>query len=125
MHNEILFKEKQQFNQWWLWPIMALFRLYLETEIRENGVYVRFNPFHRKFLFFPWEQISKSFIREYRPIVEFGGWGLRGLGQKRALNVSGNIGLQLELTNGDMLLIGTQKGTEIAEVLNKLGKNTK
>lgn len=125
MNNEILFKEKQKFNQWWLKPFLALFNLYLETEIKADGVYVRFNPFHSSFRHYSWDKITKSFIREYRPIREYGGWGLRGLGKRRALNVSGNIGLQLEFKNGDTLLIGTQKGEELAQVLNKLGKNIK
>jgi hypothetical protein len=40
-----------------------------------------------------------------------------------AYNVSGNRGLQLELTNGKKILLGTQRPEEIAQALIHLNKN--
>lgn len=89
----------------------------LVTEVRDDGVYVRFFPFHRHFKVFLWEDIESFEARTYRPILEYGGWGLRfGLGGT-AYNVSGNRGLQLVLGSGgwsDRLLIGTQRPEELA-----------
>ena len=56
-------------------------------------------------------------------LLEYGGWGLKGglLWKKSkgiAINVSGNIGIQLELKNGKKLLIGTQKLQEAKQVLD-------
>ena len=56
-------------------------------------------------------------IREYKPIMEYGGWGIRGFGSNRALNIKGKIGLQLVFKNGQKLLIGTQKADEIVKIL--------
>jgi len=58
----------------------------------------------------------------YYPISEFGGWGLRGgfffnKGKEKAVNVSGDIGIQLIFKNGKKLLIGTQKKEEAKRVL--------
>lgn len=94
----------------------------LETEIREDGIYVRFFPFHLKFRKHDWREIDKMYLREYKPIREYGGWGIRGLGKNRALNVSGNMGLQLELKSGKKLLIGTGRSDEISHILKDQAK---
>jgi hypothetical protein len=103
-----------------LFMIISFFSLRLETIIREDGIYVKFFPFHLSFRHYGWDQIQKSYVRKYNPILEYGGWGLRGLGKNRALNVSGNQGLQLNLGEGKSLLIGTNKPEEINEVLQKV-----
>lgn len=94
----------------------------LETEINELGVSYRFFPFHFNKKTIAWESIEKAYIRKYNPITEYGGWGFRlGLfGKGRAFNMSGNIGLQLELKNGNRLLIGTLKSEEIEQLLQKI-----
>ena len=112
----------------------------LTTYINEEGVYVRLFPLLVKYKFFSWDIISKSYIRKYNPILEYGGWGIRyggfrfnllrvnGLNFRNimnknvAYNISGNIGLQLELKSGKRVLIGTRKPVEMGDVLQKLGK---
>lgn len=96
----------------------------LDTEIKKDGIYVRFSPFHRSPKFFPWESLAKVYVREYSPILEYGGWGIRyGLfGKGNAYNMSGNTGLQLVFNNGKKLLIGTQKQNELEVTLSKLGQ---
>jgi len=93
----------------------------LETQIKKEGIYVRFFPFHIKFKYFAWNEIEKLFIRRYKPLMEYGGWGVRGIGKSRAFNVSGNMGLQLEMKGGKKLLIGTNKTEELVNVLHNLG----
>jgi hypothetical protein len=94
----------------------------LDTEIRQDGIYIRFIPFICKQRVYPWESIEKIYTRRYHPIGEFGGWGIRGFGKNRALNVSGNQGLQIVFKDGRRLLIGTRKPDEIKSVLILLGK---
>ncbi len=104
--------------------LLVLFYLFtLETLIKTDGIYVRYFPLHMKFRHYPWEQVRKAYVRQYNPILEYGGWGLRGMGKNRALNISGNQGLQLELEDYRKLLIGTRKPDEINEVLQKLEKH--
>jgi hypothetical protein len=90
----------------------------LKTRINQQGIYVQFVPFHRQERFYPWERIQEISIRSYHPIREYGGWGLRGLGSNRALNVKGKVGIQLVLTNGDRLLIGTQEGEQARKAID-------
>ena len=103
--------------------IFLLFKL--ETHIKEDGIYVRFFPIHISFRFYTWESISKLEVREYKPVSEFGGWGIRGFGNNRALNVSGNIGLQLEFKDGKKLLIGTTKSDELSDLIYRMNKITR
>jgi len=99
-------------------------KICLETVITPEGIYVRFFPIHLSFYHYRWENITKCYVREYNPLKEYGGWGLRiGLsGKGQAFNISGNTGLQLEFKNNDKLLIGTNKPEELAEALSKLGQ---
>ncbi|MBX7155267.1 MAG: hypothetical protein K1X91_09905 [Bacteriodetes bacterium] len=108
--------------------ILVLFYVMkLETKIKSDGIYVRFFPFHIKFKHYPWQTISKAYVRTYSPIAEYGGWGLRlGLfGKGMAYNVSGNVGVQLEFANNKKLLIGTHKPDEITIAIEENFKNSK
>lgn len=105
--------------------ILFLF-LRLDTEIKQDGIYVRFFPFHLTFRKYSWDKIAKSFVKQYNPIMDYGGWGIRlGIfGKGRALNVSGNKGIQIVLTGGTRLLIGTNKPDEAKQALQQVGHLT-
>ncbi|MFC7356950.1 hypothetical protein ACFQO1_04580 [Jejudonia soesokkakensis] len=99
--------------------ILLSFWLKLETKIDEQGIYYGFWPFHLKLKQVPWREIEKCYVRKYNPLTEYGGWGYRtGFGKKSgAMNVKGNIGIQIELSNHKKLLLGTQKEAEAKQVL--------
>ncbi len=101
-------------------PLLVSFLLLsfrLDTTINEEGIYVRFFPLQIKMKYYPWNEIANCFVREYSPIGEYGGWGMRGFGKNRALNISGNKGLQIEFTDQKRLLIGTNKPDELKSVI--------
>jgi hypothetical protein len=64
-----------------------------------------------------WEQVKRAYIRQYNPIKEYGGWGLKWSSTNAAYNIMGNVGLQLVLQNGKKILIGTQKPEELRSFL--------
>ena len=99
-----------------------IYSIHLETRIGQDGISVRFYPFHLTFKHYPWERISKAYVRRYSALWEYGGWGLRTdfFGRGEAFNVSGNYGLQLEFTSGRKLLIGTQLPDKMEEALKKI-----
>lgn len=103
---------------------LLFYTIKLQTIIKEDGIYYRFFPIHKAFRKFTWDKIKLCFIRKYNPITEYGGWGLRfGLmGMGKAINISGNKGLQLVLTTNSKILIGTNKPEEINEVLSRIGQ---
>jgi hypothetical protein len=95
--------------------------LKLQTEVRPDGLYFRFFPIHKKYHKFDPEQISEYYTRKYRPLREYGGWGIRyGFKAGKAYNVSGNQGLQLVLKNGNKVLLGTQRPEQLSEALSKI-----
>jgi hypothetical protein len=96
----------------------------LETRIQEDGIYVRFFPFHLSFRHYSWTDISKAYVRKYSPLREYGGWGIRfGFGNGKAFNVRGNNGLQIEFNNKRKLLIGTNKPEELEAVLKTIRRD--
>ena len=100
-----------------------IFFFKLTTKIDQIGIHYQFFPFHFSFKTIPWDDISKAHVRNYDAISEFGGWGLKGGSlwsseKGKAINVSGNIGIQLVLKNNKKLLIGTQKENAAKQVLS-------
>lgn len=89
----------------------------LTTEVRRDGLYVRYFPFHPRFHRIAFDTISRYEARTYSPLKEFGGWGIRWGKASKAYNVSGNHGVQLEFKNGKKLLIGSQRADEFARAM--------
>lgn len=104
--------------------LLIAFIPFLETEYDSTGITYRFYPFHLKKRTILWSDVSAAYVRQYKPIAEYGGWGLRGLlGRNgRAYNVSGNIGLELELKNGEKILFGTRKKEALEKVIMQFFK---
>lgn len=100
--------------------VLFIFLFKLTTRIDEKGIHYQFFPFHISMKTLLWSEIEKAAIRTYDPIGEYGGWGLRYTFNKKkgnAVNVSGDIGMQLTLKNGKKLLIGTQEKEAVKRVL--------
>lgn len=100
-----------------------IFLFKLTTRIDEKGIHYKFFPFHLKFKTVVWNDIENAYIRTYDAISEYGGWGIRGgalwyKAKGKAINISGNIGIQLELKDGKKLLIGTNKKEQAQDVLS-------
>jgi hypothetical protein len=95
-------------------PLLT-WKMNLTTRVTGDGIELRFAPFPRRVI--PLGEISKVYARQYRPIREYGGWGIKGTFKNRAYNVSGDRGVQLELVNGKRLLIGSQRSEELERVI--------
>lgn len=92
----------------------------LVVEVRRDGLYYRYHPFHRNTHRIACVEIRAAEARTYRPIAEYGGWGIRGgwrRGSGKAYNVYGSEGVQLELTDGKRILFGSQRAGEFAAAL--------
>lgn len=98
---------------------VLLLNVKLETIVREDGIMIRFFPFHLKFQFYDWNKVAKSYVRQYFPMRDFGGWGIKYSLNKngKAYSVSGDMGLQLQLMNNDKILIGTKRPDKLKQVL--------
>ncbi|MGV6845100.1 MAG: hypothetical protein ACWA42_03100 [Lutibacter sp.] len=100
--------------------IILFLKIKLKTRIDEQGIYYQFFPFHLKQKFIPWGIIQKCYIRKYKALLEYGGWGMKfSYRQKfgRSFTTKGDKGLQLVLKNSKKILIGTQKEEDLKQIL--------
>jgi len=98
--------------------IWLFYSMKLITEIKKDGIQITFTPFTNFII--PFNKIRSYKIRKYRPILEYGGWGIRFNRTGKAYTVSGKIGLQIELSNGKEILIGTENPEKLLQSLNKM-----
>lgn len=96
----------------------------LSTEISEEYIRIRWFPFQRKPREIRWTEVRKAELRNYSPLSEYGGWGIKGSRKNRAYNVTGDRGLQLELNDGTRVLIGTRKSEALEAVLHDLKRKS-
>jgi len=87
------------------------------TQVRPEGVIVSARPFRRLSRTIPFDQIASCEARDYRPIREYGGWGIRLGPSGKAYNMSGSRGVQLVLKSGERVLIGSQRADELAAAI--------
>lgn len=106
--------------------ISAILSLFLSncliTQITIDGIYVRFPPFMPSEQEFLWKDIQEVYIIKYKPITQYGGWGIRIGPYGRAFNISSTTGLQVIFKDNSRLLIGTRQPEKLIAVLRKLGK---
>lgn len=113
---------------WLTWVILILigigmpwfFRsLRLTVSVYSDRLLIRFRPLNRRRI--DASAIASCAVREYRPIREYGGWGLRwSPSHGRAYTIHGTLGIQLELKNGKKLLIGSQRAQELCAAISRL-----
>ena len=96
----------------------AFYKMNLTTEVRSDGIYYRFFPFHLSPRKIGFAELAKYEARTYHAIRDYGGWGIRYGRKGKVYNVSGNRGVQLEFSNGNRLLFGSQKPDEFVTALN-------
>ncbi len=92
----------------------------LITQVRRDGLYLRFVPFHRSMWKVPLENVLKVEPRAYSPVLNYGGWGLRRTFKGRAYNVSGNRGVRLDFADRRHLLIGSRRPEDLAEAVRSI-----
>ena len=148
---EILFEEKQKFNQWWLWVILFIFPLLsiipfndesvniyyiligfsipllfyfleLRVYVTTKGLFFQFFPFHFKNQIIKIEDIKKFESLQYNPLGEYGGWGIKYGLKGKAYNVSGNLGVKVFLKDGTNILFGSKNHKEFEQSLKEMLK---
>jgi hypothetical protein len=97
---------------------LLLYSMRLSVQVDAEAIRIRFFPLWKKTI--PLAEVVRWEARTYRPLLEYGGWGIRyTLGKGWAYNVRGNRGVQLELTNGQRILIGSQRAEELAGAIGE------
>lgn len=104
-----------------IWPafivsvVVAIWFAFLKlvTEVRDEGLYVDFIWLWPERTI-PWDQIRNVDLRTYRPIRDFGGWGVRWAARGIVYHARGHRGVRLILASGERILIGSAKPEELA-----------
>ena len=93
------------------------------TQIRSDGIYVRFPPFQAGYKKFLWKDMKQVYIRRYSAISEFQGWGIKTGPMGTGYIVAGDVGIQIVLKNNYKVLIGTQQSEKVDAILKAMKLN--
>lgn len=92
----------------------------LEVRIDPKSIRYRLFPLQLAFRRIAWEEVDEAYIREYDALSEYGGWGARYGNRGNACTVSGRYGLQMELSDGRKILVGTHRPIELEKIILQL-----
>ena len=95
----------------------------METRVLNDRVVVGFGLIRLIRFSFRLDDISRVEAKTYSPMWEYGGWGIRGFGSKRALNMRGNRGVELILNEPGRrprsMMIGSQHAEDLEMAINQ------
>ncbi len=94
--------------------VVWLLNLKLVTELRPEALFLQFRVLWKPRRI-PLDQIESAKAVTYRPIAEYGGWGIRWSFRDSsvAYSAKGNRGLEIILKDGRRVLIGSQHPEEL------------
>ena len=151
MKQKVLFFERQFMPAWALWlvafvglvipgfilftqsmPALMIFMLVIlmivfalfatmQTRVTEEHLLITFGLVPLIAFRYDLEDILVFEARSYQPMKEYGGWGIKGSKQDRALSMQGNEGVQLEMRSKEggtwRLLIGSQVAEKLEAII--------
>jgi hypothetical protein len=92
--------------------------LRMVTQVRTDGIYVRYFPFQPSFQKFSWSDILDVYPRSFDALTEYGGWGIRITPFGKAYIISGNQGIQIVFHDKKRLLISTRQPDELMSAIH-------
>lgn len=105
--------------------VLMLFKFSnLAIEVKSDGFYYQYFPFHLSIKKIEKDAVKRVTIRNFRPILEYGGWGIRyGFGKRgKGYIVSGNTGVQFILKNDKKVLFSTIEPERMRIAIEKVFK---
>ena len=94
---------------------LAFTMLKMTTIVDGEGVRIKTLYFISRLIEF--SEIESAEAVTYRPILDYGGWGLRISHNGKAYNLRGNRGVQLHLTRGRRVMVGSQRADELSAAI--------
>jgi len=124
-----LYQETQGFAPWIyalltlvLALMVSLLTMRMRTVVTRESVTVRYGFLGT--IHVPLQDIARAEAVEYRPVRDYGGWGNRGIGRRRAVNARGNRGVLLTRRDGSTVLVGSMQPRRLLEALATAGVAT-
>ncbi len=102
-------------------PLIFVFSR-LRTEVRPEGVFLKFAPVQRSYKMFPDAEIERAEVKKYKPIREYGGWGWRFGRKGKAYTISGKRGVALHFKDGSRVLIGSRRPEVFVQAVREILK---
>ncbi len=98
----------------------------LIIEVKTDGFYYRFAPFHFKVKKIGVGEIQSFEIRKVNPMLEYGGWGIRhGFKRGKGYVAAGDSGVQFVMKDGRKVFFTSQQPKELEEAMKKVFKDNK
>ena len=143
MTQELLFRETQRLRQPWIWGIIGLvsvsvvvfspagglliilptaaflYSIRLVTEVRTDGIYVRFAPIHRSFRRLPIDEIERVERTEFG-LLTYGGIGIRWTPDTVAYMTRKGSGIKITRQDAKSVVIGSQKTSALLKAIDEL-----
>lgn len=102
-----------------LGAVIFLYSVKLTVRVEDDGIHIKLFPLHLKDRVISFDEIESFNSEDYRPIREFGGWGLRWRPGKIAYSTSGSKGVRIEREGDKDVMIGNGKPEEFAEAIRE------
>jgi hypothetical protein len=143
MTQEPLSRETQRMRQPWIWAFLGLvsvpalvfgsvvgllviltvaalfYSIQLITEVRIDGIYVRFAPIHRSFRRLPFDQIERVERAEFG-LLTYGGIGIRWTPDTVAYMTTQGSGIKIDRENAKSVVIGSQETSALLKTIDEL-----
>lgn len=92
-----------------LFPLlMTLCFLRFDVEVRADHLFIAFGPLHLVRKRIRYGDMESVEAVTYRPIREFGGWGIRPTGGRTAWTIRGNQAVRVVLRSGKQVYVGSR-----------------
>lgn len=118
----ILYEESQSFAPWAyvligavLLVLLGVLTLRMQTTVTPQALTVRYGLLGSTRV--ELREIARAEAVAYRPVRDYGGWGLRGSGRRRAINARGDRGVLITRRDGSTLLVGSQEPRRLLAAL--------
>lgn len=95
--------------------------LRLVTEVRDDGIYLRLGPVQRSFHRIPFRDVDEVRVTTYSATT-YGGWhwgSHSSLGGNTAYRLRGDRGVELVLTDGTRIFVGSQQPTDLETAITR------
>lgn len=97
--------------------LTLILNIKLETRVDDSGIHFRYLPFIRNWRLIPKDSIISADVISFKPLIDFGGWGMKANGTTKLFNITGDQGLLIDSGEPKKILLGTLKAKELKSFL--------
>ena len=125
----IFYRESQGFAPWVYvllaavgFILLAVATLRMQTIVASDAVTLRYG--FLSMVRVPISDLARAEAVAYRPVREYGGWGVRVIGRRRVFSARGDRGVLLTRKDGSTLMVGSQDPRRLLAALALAGVAT-